>query len=280
VRILVTGAGGMLARALLHEVEASGHEALPFGRASLDVTCEKAVLEVLRSEGPDAVVQCAAYTRVDDAEREPAEALRVNAHATGIVARACRDVGARFVYPGTDYVFDGIATAPYRTDAPTNPINAYGRSKRAGEVAALAAGDGLVVRTSWLYGPGGRNFVRTILSRARAGAPLRVVDDQVGAPTATPDLAAVIVRLLDAAAPAGIYHATNTGQTSWYGLACAALELAGVDADIAPCSSADFPQAAARPAYSVLDSAATWAITGAAPHWRDGLARTLAAGLD
>jgi dTDP-4-dehydrorhamnose reductase len=277
----------MLARALLHEVEASGHEALPFGRASLDVTCEKAVLEVLRSEGPDAVVQCAAYTRVDDAEREPAEALRVNAHATGIVARACRDVGARFVYPGTDYVFDGIATAPYRTDAPTNPINAYGRSKRAGEVAALAAGDGLVVRTSWLYGPGGRNFVRTILSRAResrsrsrAGAPLRVVDDQVGAPTATPDLAAVLVRLLEAAAPAGVYHATNTGQTTWYGLACAALELAGLDADIEPCTSADFPQAAARPVYSVLDCTATWAMTGPAPHWRDGLARVLAAGLE
>jgi dTDP-4-dehydrorhamnose reductase len=277
----------MLARALLHEVEASGHEALPFGRASLDVTCEKAVLEVLRSEGPDAVVQCAAYTRVDDAEREPAEALRVNAHATGIVARACRDVGARFVYPGTDYVFDGIATAPYRTDAPTNPINAYGRSKRAGEVAALAAGDALVVRTSWLYGPGGRNFVRTILSRAREGAsrtregvPLRVVDDQVGAPTATPDLAAVMVRLLEAAAPAGIYHATNTGHATWYALACAALEMAGVDADIEPCSSEDFPTAAVRPAYSVLDCAATWAITGAAPHWRDGLARALAGGLD
>jgi dTDP-4-dehydrorhamnose reductase len=152
-------------------------------------------------------------------------------------------------------------------------------------VAALAAGDGLVVRTSWLYGPGGRNFVRTILSRAResrsrsrAGAPLRVVDDQVGAPTATPDLAAVLVRLLEAAAPAGVYHATNTGQTTWYGLACAALELAGLDADIEPCTSADFPQAAARPVYSVLDCTATWAMTGPAPHWRDGLARVLAAG--
>lgn len=278
MKVVVTGAGGMLATALLAEITARGHVALPFTRAALDVTDAAAVDKALSAARPDVVVQCAAYTRVDDAEHDEARALEVNAGGTAHVAHACSAVGARLVYPGTDYVFAGDASAPYPPDAPTAPINAYGRTKLAGEAAARAAGDALVVRTSWLYGPGGRNFVGTILRRARLGEPLRVVDDQHGAPTSTLDLATMIVALLERGVPAGTYHATNRGDTTWYGLACVALELAGVAADITPCSSAEAPRPARRPSYSVLDCSTTYAAVGAAPHWRAALATALQAG--
>jgi dTDP-4-dehydrorhamnose reductase len=280
MKVLVTGAGGMLARALLHELVSRGHEAAGFHRYELDVTSADAVSAAIEGLRPDAVVQCAAYTKVDDAESHEALAFAVNADATANVARACRSVGARLVYPSTDYVFNGSAAAPYTPDTPVSPINVYGRSKLAGEVAARGAGDALVVRTSWLYGPGGRNFVDTIVARARAGAPLRVVNDQRGAPTATPDIARMMVLLLERDAPAGIYHATNAGETTWYGLACAALDLAGVDAQIEPCRSAEFVTAARRPMYSVLDCSGTYEMTGPAPHWREALAAVLKEGLN
>ncbi len=210
--MLVTGAGGMLARALLRELERRGHEVAAYDRAALDVTDAGAVDSAIRAFAPGAVVQCAAYTRVDDAEAEEGRAHAVNAEATLHVARACRAAGARLVYPSTDYVFDGTGTTPYRPDSPTAPLNAYGRTKRAGEVAAEEAGDALIVRTSWLYGPDGPNFVRTILEHAREGQPLRVVDDQRGAPTWTGSLAAVFAGLLERGAPPGIYHATDGGR--------------------------------------------------------------------
>lgn len=278
MKVAVTGAGGMLARALIAELATRGHGAVPFTRAALDVTDAAAVDDALSLARPDIVVQCAAYTRVDDAEGEESRALEVNAGGTANVARACAGIRARLVYPGTDYVFPGTASAPYPPDAATAPINAYGRTKAAGEAAARAAGDALIVRTSWLYGPGGSNFVGTILRRAREGASLRVVDDQRGTPTSTLDLAAMIVALLEHAVPAGTYHATNAGETTWYGFACAALELAGVTADITPCSSSEFPRPARRPSYSVLDCSTTYAAVGAAPHWRDALATALQAG--
>jgi dTDP-4-dehydrorhamnose reductase len=279
MKVLVTGAGGMLARALLHELVSRGHEAVGLRRQDLDVTSADAVSAAIEGARPDAVVQCAAYTKVDDAESHEAPAFAVNADATANVARACRSVGARLVYPSTDYVFDGSAVVPYTPDTPVAPINAYGRSKLAGEVAAREAGDALIVRTSWLYGPGGRNFVDTILTRARAGAPLRVVNDQRGAPTATPDLARMLVLLLERDAPAGVYHATNAGETTWYGLACAALEIAGVTAQIEPCGSGEFVTAARRPMYSVLDCSGTYDVTGPAPHWREGLDGVLTQGM-
>jgi dTDP-4-dehydrorhamnose reductase len=278
VRVLVTGAGGMLARALVRDAAARGHNVVSLGRADLDVTDAGAVRAAVLGARPDVVVQCAAYTRVDDAEADEAAAFAVNAAATGHVADACTEAGARLVYPSTDYVFDGSATEPYAADAPTSPINAYGRSKLAGELAAARA-DTLVVRTSWLYGPDGRNFVSTILARARAGAPLRVVDDQKGAPTSTLSLAAVMLDLLERDAPPGIWHATDRGRTTWYGFATAALALAGVDADITPCSTADFPTPARRPAWSVLDCSRTYALVGEPPEWRDALAVALEAGV-
>lgn len=270
MKVLVTGAGGMLAHAVVPELRSRGHEVVALDRAALDVTDAVQVQARVRAERPAAVIQCAAYTRVDDAEREEDRAHEVNARAAGIVASACREVGARFVYPSTDYVFDGTATSPYPPDAPTAPINAYGRSKLAGELASRAA-DALVVRTSWLYGPGGRNFVATILERAAAGKPVRVVQDQRGSPTSTRDLAAMLVALLERGAPAGVYHATNGGETTWYDLALAASAIAGIAALMEPCTSAEFVTAARRPAYSVLDCSGTYAITGSAAHWRDAL---------
>ena len=279
MRVLVTGAGGMLARALVREATARGHEVVALSRADLDVTDERAARTAVLDARPDAVVQCAAYTRVDDAETAETAAFAVNASAAGHVAEACRAAGARLVYPSTDYVFDGRATTPYAPDAQTSPINAYGRSKLAGEEATLRA-DALIVRTSWLYGPGGRNFVSTILARARAGAPLRVVDDQHGAPTSTLSLAAMIMGLLEHDAPPGVWHATDRGRTTWYGFATAVLELAGIDAEIASCTTAEFPTPARRPAWSVLDCSRTYALVGEAPEWRDALATVLEAGVE
>src|SRR5690606_14190035 len=172
VRVLVTGAGGMLARAVREEFARRGHDVVALDRAALDVTDEAAVRRALHEHRPAAVLHCAAYTRVDDAEAEEALAFAVNAEAARHVARACREVGARFVYPSTDYVLDGRAATPYHPEAPTSPLNAYGRSKRAGEAAAAEAGDHLVVRTSWLFDGRGRNFVTTILERARRGERL------------------------------------------------------------------------------------------------------------
>jgi len=275
MKLLITGARGMLAQAVRPELEGRGHEVVALDRAALDVGSAAAVDGVIRSLRPDAVIQCAAYTRVDDAETDEAEAHRINAEATSYVAAACRAVGARLVYPSTDYVFDGRADTPYRPDSPTNPINAYGRSKLAGEAAASESGDYLVVRTSWLYGAGGRNFVSTILERARRGDALRVVADQRGSPTWTGTLALIIAELLERRAPSGIYHATNSGETTWYHLALEAIRLAGVETTIEPVTTAEFPRPAARPAYSVLDCSATAAVVGEIAGWREALAEAL-----
>jgi len=278
VKLLLTGAGGMLAHALVRVLPARGHDVVALDRFALDVTDAAAVARVVTMHAPDAVIQCAAYTRVDDAEREEGRAHEVNAVATGHVADACARIHARLVYPSTDYVFDGSATTPYRPDHPVAPLNAYGRTKLAGERAAMQA-DALIVRTAWLYGAGGRSFPRTMLERARAGQPLRVVNDQRGAPTWTRDLARTIAALLERGAPAGVYHATNAGETTWHGFACATLELARIDASIEPVPSSAFPTPAKRPSYSVLDCSDTWRITGAPAHWRDALGAALAEGL-
>ncbi|HEX6938041.1 MAG TPA: dTDP-4-dehydrorhamnose reductase [Longimicrobiales bacterium] len=278
MRVLVTGAGGMLGRAVVRELERRGHDVEARERAALDVTDAAAVEAAVTAFAPDAVVQCAAYTRVDDAEAEEARAFAVNADGTRYVARACRAVGARLAYISTDYVFDGEASRPYRPDSPAAPLNAYGRSKLAGEAAAKEAGDWIIVRTSWLYGAGGRNFVSTILERARRGEPLRIVDDQRGTPTWTGSLAGVLVAMLERRVPGGIYHATGRGDTTWFGLACEALRAAGLDAEVTAVPSDAFPTAARRPRYSVLDCSTTEALVGPLPDWRTALAAALAEG--
>lgn len=279
MKLVITGAGGMLARAVTKAARERGHETVLAQRALLDVTDAAAVERLVSAQQPHAVIQCAGYTRVDDAEREEVAALAVNRDGIANVVRACAALGCVVVYPSTDYVFDGRTTQPYRADAVPAPINAYGRSKLAGEREASKAADHLIVRTSWLYGAGGPNFVATILQRARAGQALRVVDDQRGSPTWTSDLAATLVALLEAKAPSGVYHACNAGATSWHGLAEAALQFSGMKASLTCAKTAELRRPAQRPAFSVLDCAETEALVGPLRHWRTALADALAEGI-
>jgi dTDP-4-dehydrorhamnose reductase len=275
-RILITGAAGMLARSLSRHLHEAGAATLPLTHAQLDVCDRNAVEKTIVEVAPRIVLHCAAYTAVDQAESERDLAFAINSTATKHVAECCAAVGARLIYPSTDYVFDGAAFSPYAVDAPTAPLNEYGRSKLGGEAAAQTAGDFLIIRTSWLYGPGGRNFVRTIADRLRAGTRVKVVNDQVGCPTWTEDLSAGIVQLIRAKAPAGTYHLVNSGSTSWYGLASAIGELLGAAPDlIEPCTTAEMPRPARRPAYSALDCQATEAIMGPLRPWRVALSEAV-----
>lgn len=265
------GAGGMLGRDL---VEVFGQdEVTPFTRDAMDVTDREATRAAL--SGFDVVVNAAAFTRVDDAEDREADAFAVNAHGAGNVAAAARATGAKVVYISTDYVFDGSRDDPYVESAEHSPRSAYGRTKAAGERATVAENPerALIVRTAWLYGAHGGNFVRTMLTLARTRDVLHVVDDQRGQPTWSLDLAQQVRALLGTGTDAGIYHGTNSGMTTWFGLARAAFELAGLDPErIRPVSSAKFPRRAPRPAFSVLGHRA-WADVGLEPlrPWRDAL---------
>lgn len=275
-RVMVTGAAGMLGRAVVQELERRGREAVALGRAELDVTDQKAVAEAFRIHRPSAVVQCAAFTAVDDAEACEGEATAVNASAAQIVAELCQASGCSLVYPSTDYVFDGRRDTPYLPNEAPRPLNAYGRSKLTGERAALSIVTGCVVRTSWLYGAGGRNFVDTIRRLASEGGRIEVVSDQIGRPTWTATLAAAIADLLDCDAR-GVHHVTDQGDpTSWYGLARAVLASAGAEAEVVPVPTARFPRPAERPRYSVLDCSDTERVLGRSlPPWEASLAKYL-----
>lgn len=253
MRWLVVGATGMLGKDLLEVLGEHGQDADGLGSAGLDVTDPAATLAAVR--GYDVVVNCAAYTAVDAAESDEAAAFAVNAVGPANLARATAAAGSRLVQISTDYVFDGAATEPYPADAPVAPRSAYGRTKLAGEWAARAAADDvLVVRTAWLYGAHGSCFPKTIARVARERGGLDVVDDQVGQPTWTVDLAGLVVALVLAQAPAGTYHGTASGLVSWHGFARAVVGAAGLDEQIVrPTTSEAFTRPAPRPAYSVLD---------------------------
>lgn len=268
---LIAGAAGMLGQDLQKAL--AGREVAALGRAELDVTDRDAVLAAVA--GHDVVINASAYTKVDDAEAHEDEAYAINALGTENLAIAAAANNARFVTVSTDYVFDGHATEPYAEDTPRDPINAYGRTKAAGEELAVAAHpDGtFVVRTAWLYGAGGNNFARTMVKLAGSHETVSVVADQLGQPTWTGDLAAQIVALLDAEAPAGLYHGTNSGQASWFEFAKAVFSAAGLNPDrVAPTDSATFVRPAPRPSYSVLGHGA-WSRAGLAPMraWEEAL---------
>jgi dTDP-4-dehydrorhamnose reductase len=256
MRLLVTGAGGQLGRDVVDVCTAAGDEVVACDHAALDVSDREQVLQVVAAAAPDAVVHAGAWTDVDGCENDPDRAYAVNALGTRHVAEAARMVGARVCYLSTDYVFDGRGERPYHEWDATNPLSVYGRSKLGGE-AALGPQD-TVVRTSWVCGRHGRNFVRTILGRAAQGQRLTVVDDQHGCPTFTEDLAVMVRRLLVARLP-GLFHVTNQGATTWFRLARDAVEAAGFDTGlVTPITTAQMrpPRPAPRPANSVLDNAA------------------------
>jgi dTDP-4-dehydrorhamnose reductase len=274
-RWLVLGAGGMLGRDLTAVLSDRSDVVLTAAtRSDVDVRDADAVRRAVAAA--DIVINSSAWTDVDGAEADPAGAMAVNGDAVGVLATACAETGIPLIHVSTDYVFPGDATQPYAEDAPTAPINAYGRSKLAGEQHVLRELPrlGYVVRTAWLYGEHGRNFVRTMLTLAQTRETVEVVDDQRGQPTWSGALAVRLVELgqraLAGTAPPGVYHGTASGETTWYGLARAAYELAGLDPDrVRPTTSQAFVRPAPRPSYSVLGHA-RWTAAGLPPlaDWR------------
>lgn len=276
---LVTGAGGMLGRDLVTAL--AGRKVTALTRADLDITDAAAVRDAV--VGHDVVVNCAAWTAVDDAETHETAALRINGDGPRLLAQACAESGARLVQISTDYVFDGRATTPYPEDAPLEPVSAYGRTKAAGERAVREElpDRHWIVRIAWLYGEHGPNFVATMARLEGERETVDVVDDQRGQPTWTRDVAAQVIAMVDAGAPGGTYHATSSGETTWFGLARAVFAAVGADPErVRPTTSEKFVRPAPRPAYSVLGHGA-WAAAGlAAPRpWDEALAEAIAAGV-
>lgn len=277
MRLLVTGSRGQLGRALERAAPRRGHEMFGVDLPELDVTDRGAVLAAVHTILPEAIVNCAAFTAVDAAESQPESAMAANGAAVGHLAAAANEVGATLVQVSTDYVFDGRSARPYREDDPPGPLSSYGRSKLAGEREAAAARSHLIVRTSWLFGERGANFVEAIRRQLDAGnRTLKVVDDQHGCPTYAADLADALLRLLEVGAR-GIVHATNEGATTWWAFACEIVRQLGVPAEVEAIRTAATDRPARRPQFSVLDGSRMTELLGSPlPPWQDALRRYLA----
>jgi len=275
MRLLVTGAAGMLGQDVVSTATAAGHDVTPLARRELDIADAAAVGAALAAHRPDAVINCAAWTDVDGAESDEAGAARANADGPRVLAAATDAAGALLVHVSTDYVFAGDATEPYLESDPTDPRTAYGRTKLAGEEAIRAAtGRHAIVRTAWVFGPGGRNFVDTMRALAAQRDEVTVVDDQVGCPTYTGHLAAALVEVAQRGLT-GTLHVAGGGRCSWHDLAAATFAAIGSGVTLHRGSSADLDRPAKRPAYSVLASERD--DTPRLPDWRDGLAAHLEA---
>jgi dTDP-4-dehydrorhamnose reductase len=288
VRIAVTGPGGQLGHDVLRVATEAGHPVVALSRAELDLTRLDHIDGAVASLEFDVLVHCAAYTRVDDAEADPATAFQLNARAPAILAGICAGRGARMVQISTDYVFDGRASRPYGEEDPPAPLNVYGASKLTGEglVGAAHPDGAIVVRTASLFGVAGArraaegtggNFVETVLRRAGAGEPLRVVDDIVMSPTHTLDLARGILTLLERDAGPGVYHVVNGGQASWYEFARAVVDAAGLTADVEPVPASEYPMPARRPSFSVLGTEKAGRAGVEMREWREALGGYLSA---
>jgi dTDP-4-dehydrorhamnose reductase len=279
MRLLITGAAGMLGQDLAAAATAAGIETLALSRADLDITDSGAVDEAVSRARPDVVVNCAAWTDVDRAESQEPDALAANGSGAGNVARAAAGSDAWTVHVSSDYVFDGTKREPYVESDPTKPLSAYGRTKLAGEreVARAAPKAHTIVRSSWLFGAGGSCFPATILRLAAERDELKVVDDQIGCPTFTGHLAQALVELATGdAAVAGTIHLAGGGSCSWYEFARRIVERAGLDCDVRPCTTAEMPRPATRPAHSVLGTERGDEVPRLQA-WEEGLAQYLAA---
>ena len=282
MKILVTGVSGQLGGEVVTEFKQLGHEVIAADRHMLDFMQPAQAAALIRSEQPDWVINCAAYTQVDQAESEPEAAFTVNRDTPAQLAQAVAEYGGRLLQVSTDFVFDGRQTRPYVEDDAPNPLGVYGQSKLEGEqVVQAALPTATLLRTAWVYGAHGHNFVKTMLRLAGEGKPLRVVSDQTGAPTWTTDIVAAITALVDRQA-VGVFHFTAAGETSWHGFACAILEEAsriGFDIktdSVAPIPTAEYPTPATRPAYSVLNTDKIKPLLSApVPKWRDSLKNML-----
>ena len=257
MKILVTGANGQLGYDVVRELQKRGHDTIGVDIGEMDITDEESVRSVLTSAAPEAVIHCAAWTAVDAAEDNAEKVYAVNALGTRYIAQACRRLNAKMMYISTDYVFDGQGHIPYREDMLTAPQSVYGRTKLAGEEKVVRNCPGaMVIRTAWLYSSYGKNFVKTMLRLAKERSEIGVVADQIGTPTYAHDLARAICAIAERGIVPGIYHFTNEGVCSWYDFTKTIFRLEGIDADdcrVRPLRTDEYPSAAARPHYSVLD---------------------------
>ena len=282
MRLLVTGATGQLGYEVVREFAQLGNEVFAPTRQQMNLENPGEVASAIRSYEADWVINCAAYTQVDKAESEPGKAFTVNRDSPAALAKSVADYGGRLLQISTDFIFDGTKTAPYSEHDKANPLGVYGQSKLEGELAVLDALPGAtVLRTAWVYGIHGNNFVKTMLRVAAAGKPLRVVNDQVGSPTWTTDIAAAILALVGKG-ETGVFNYTSAGETSWHGFATAILEQAaalGFEIKtelVEPIPTSEYPTPAARPAYSVLDTDKIKnCLDLSIPQWRDSLKNML-----
>lgn len=275
MRVIVTGAAGQLAGAL--RMVWPGDDLYFPDESLLDLSNPESIHRMIRGCSPAVVLNCGAFTQVDQCETDHERADRINGEAVGWLAEACNQVGALLVQISTDYVFDGTSTMPYREDDIPVPRSAYGKSKLLGERMAARTQEHLIVRTAWLYEAWGRNFFRTMVGAAREGRKLRVVDDQWGSPTSCRALARQIRGAVNEGWR-GIVHATCSGQTTWYGFAREIFLRMGIEADLTPCATSEYPLPAPRPAYSVLDGSKRSQLgTDLMPPWEEALSEVIKA---
>jgi dTDP-4-dehydrorhamnose reductase len=275
MKLLVTGAGGMLGRAVVEAAQRLGHDVRGTTHAELDITDLTALQHAIARRRPDAIVNCAAYTDVDAAETARLAAFAINGRGAGNVAAAAARVGASVVHVSTDYVFDGSKREPWLESDAVGPLGAYGASKLAGERAVAAANPAhAIVRTAWLFGAGGKNFVDTMLALGAGREEVSVVTDQVGCPTWTGHLAGALVELAERPRETGVHHIAGAGACSWNELALEIFDRAAIDCRVLPTTTAAFPRPAPRPAYSVLGSERRDPLV--LPAWQDGVAAYLA----
>lgn len=287
MKVLVTGAAGMTGAELVRHSTAKSWSVAAYSKKELDITDASEVDGIIARDKPDVIFNAAAYTAVDAAEGAPELAMAVNASGAANLARAAHVHGAAMVHISTDYVFDGESSTPYRPDDRVNPMNVYGESKLAGEIAVRdECTRHVIVRTSWVYSHEGRNFVRTVLQATRAGKDLRVVNDQWGCPTSAADLAIALVCVAEVAEKSGVtgtFHFCNSGPTTWYDFARGILATrsngGGDGVMIRPIPSTEYPTAAKRPRYSVLDTTSFVSAFGMTPRpWTEALRETLERG--
>ena len=275
MKVLVTGVKGQLGHDVVLELEKRGHRAIGVDVEEMDITDAEMVRQVMEETAPDAVIHCAAYTAVDAAEDNVSLCRRINAEGTANIARACRDLDCKMMYISTDYVFNGRGERPWEPDDEREPLNVYGQTKYEGELSVEMLEKYFIVRIAWVFGVNGKNFIKTMLNLGKTRDHLTVVDDQIGSPTYTWDLARLLADMIETDRY-GRYHATNEGLCSWYEFACEIFRQAGMPVEVEPVSSSQYPAKAVRPSNSRMDKSKLDQMGfRRLPSWQDALGRCL-----
>ena len=275
MKVFVTGVKGQLGHDVVNELEKRGHTAIGVDIEEMDITDKDAVKRVITQASPEAVIHCAAYTAVDAAEEQAELCHRVNGLGTENIAEVCKELNCKLMYISTDYVFNGQGTRPWEPDDEREPLNVYGQTKYEGELAVEALEKYFIVRIAWVFGVNGKNFIKTMLNLGKTRDHLTVVDDQVGSPTYTYDLARLLVDMIETE-KYGRYHATNEGFCSWYEFACEIFKKAGIEITVSPVSSNEYPAKAKRPQNSRMDKSKLKEMGfKPLPTWQDALERYL-----